>query len=86
MKRRDAPLAESRARFVAATPDEFEGVAFGAALGIFDADDGLTAVAWIAHQLLAAATVDAGEAEISRVARGAARCTRSGATPPGGPR
>ena len=54
---------------VDSAPDEVEGIAFGAALGIFNADDGDAAVAWIADQLLPAAAIDAGEAETGRVAR-----------------
>ena len=52
-----------------AAPRNVKGVAFGSALGIFDADHGGTAVARIADQVLPAAAIDALKAEIARVAR-----------------
>src|SRR5665811_1795631 len=52
---------------VTAAPNEVEGIAFGAAIGIFNVDDGHSSVARIAEQLLAAAAIDAGKSEIGRV-------------------
>src|ERR1035437_9856157 len=51
---------------VATTPNEVEGVAFGSALGIFNVDDGHSAVARIADQLLPAAAIDACKAKLGR--------------------
>ena len=56
-----------RRAIVAATPDEVEGIAFGSALAIFNADHGYPAVARIADQILPAATINALKAEFGRV-------------------
>src|ERR1017187_5070317 len=52
---------------VATAPHEVEGIAFGSAIRIFNANDGDPAVAWFADQLLPAAPIDAGKAEIGRI-------------------
>ena len=54
---------------VTAAPKEVERVAFGAALGILDADDSSAALARIADQVLPAAAVNTSKAEADGVAR-----------------
>jgi hypothetical protein len=56
-------------RFTAAAPHQIKRVAFGTALGIFDADNCRAALAGVANQLLATAAVDSGEAEVRSITR-----------------
>ena len=66
---RSAIVGRRTAIVPATAPHHVERVTFGATIGIFDAHDGGATLTRIADQLLAAASIDALEAEFGRIPR-----------------